>query len=92
MSSLKRRMLGVWISGFITALIVQYSCGMWHVKGIVGRINEEKAAADNKWHHTSKVYDGKTVKMYIYGQLDGEASSGGTPRGFLMKLDSLPKF
>ena len=51
---------------------------MWHVKGTGGRINGKKAVADNKWHHTSKVYDGKTVKMYIDGKLDGEAPSGGT--------------
>jgi hypothetical protein len=51
---------------------------MWHVKGKGGRIEGKKAVADNKWHHTSKVYDGKTVKMYIDGKLEGEVPSGGT--------------
>ena len=42
---------------------------MWHAKGKVGRINGKTVIADDKWHHISKVYDGK---------IDGEMPSGGT--------------
>jgi beta-galactosidase len=54
-----------------------YPVFMWHVKGQVGRIDGKKIVADDKWHHIAKVYDGKSVKMYIDGELDGESPSGG---------------
>ena len=34
----------------------------------------------NKWHHTSKAYDGKAVKMYIDGQLDRRSLQWGNAR------------
>ena len=51
---------------------------MWHSKGKGGRINGKTVIADDKWHHISKVYDGKTVQMYMDGKIDGEMPSGGT--------------
>jgi hypothetical protein len=66
------RHLDIWIH------IDHYPVFMWHVKGQVGRIDGKAIVADDKWHHIAKIYDGKTVKMYIDGKVDGEAPSGGT--------------
>lgn len=55
-----------------------YPVFMWHVNGQVGRIDGKTIVADGEWHHIAKVYDGKKVQMFIDGELDGDAPSGGT--------------
>ena len=55
-----------------------YPVFMWHVNGQVGRIDGRTIIADGEWHHIAKVYDGKKVQMFIDGELDGDAPSGGT--------------
>lgn len=66
------RHLDIWIHD------ADYPVFMWHVKGKVGRIDGQTTVADGEWHHIAKVYDGKNVQMFIDGELDGEAPSGGT--------------
>ena len=66
------RHLDIWIHD------ADYPVFMWHVKGKVGRIEGKTIVADGEWHHIAKIYDGKTVQMFVDGKLDGEEPSGGT--------------
>ena len=66
------RHLDIWIHD------ADYVVFMWHVKGVETRMPGKTIVADGKWHHIAKVYDGKSVKMFIDGKLDVEKASGGT--------------
>ena len=66
------RHLDIWIHD------ADYAVFMWHVKGVETRMPGKTIVADGKWHHIAKVYDGKSVKMFIDGKLDVEKASGGT--------------
>jgi hypothetical protein len=64
------RHLDIWIH------IEHYPVFMWNVGGGVwGRIDGKAIVADDKWHHIAKVYDSKSVKMYIDGKVDGELAT-----------------
>ena len=41
------------------------------------RLDGRKVIADGKWHHIAEVYDGKSIKLYIDGTLDGQAEPSG---------------
>ena len=47
---------------------------MWNYED---RLDGKRVVADNKWHHIAEVYDGKSIKLYIDGTLDGEAQPSG---------------
>ena len=47
---------------------------MWNYED---RLDGKKIVTDNKWHHVAEVYDGKSIKLYIDGALDGEAQPSG---------------
>jgi beta-galactosidase len=38
----------------------------------------QKIPIDGRWHHVAGVYDGKTMSIYIDGQLDRSAAAVGT--------------
>ena len=65
------RHLDIWIHQ------AHYPVFMWHVNGVVGRIEAKTVIADGDWHHIAKVYDGEKVQMFIDGELEDEAPSGG---------------
>jgi hypothetical protein len=49
---------------------------MWQTEaGVQGRLDGKTIIADGTWHHLAKWYDGKSVKMYIDGKLDGEIAT-----------------
>jgi hypothetical protein len=52
---------------------------MWSFEGggAYGRIDGKAAVADGSWHHVAKSSDGKTMRLFIDGKLDGEAPIGG---------------
>lgn len=52
---------------------------MWHDKngGYEERLYGEKPITDDKWHHVVEVYDGKSIKLYIDGKLDGQEEPSG---------------
>ena len=53
-----------------------YPVFMWNVgNGQWGRIDGKAIVADDKWHHIAKIYDGKSMKMYIDGKVDGELAT-----------------
>jgi len=47
---------------------------MWNYQD---RLDGRKVINDNKWHHIAEVYDGKSIKLYIDGALDGQAELAG---------------
>ena len=47
---------------------------MWNYQD---RLDGRKVIADGKWHHIAEVYDGKSIKLYIDGTLDGRAEPSG---------------
>jgi len=47
---------------------------MWNYED---RLDGRKVIADGKWHHIAEVYDGKTIKLYIDGILDGQVEPAG---------------
>jgi len=47
---------------------------MWNYQD---RLDGRKVIADGKWHHIAEVYDGKSIKLYIDGTLDGQAEPSG---------------
>ena len=51
---------------------------MWNAGAHKGQIDGKTVVTDGEWHHIAKVYDGKTVRMFIDGKLAGEKPSGGT--------------
>ena len=64
---------GILISGFTRD---HYPVFMWNVgNGEWGRIDGKAIVADDKWHHIAKIYDGKSMKMYIDGKIDGELAT-----------------
>ena len=66
------RHLDIWIHD------ADYPVFMWHVKGVETRMPGKTTVADGNWHHIAKVYDGKSVKMFVDGKLEVEKASGGT--------------
>jgi hypothetical protein len=49
---------------------------MWQTEaGAQGRLDGKTIIADGTWHHLAKWYDGKNVRMYIDGKLDGEIAT-----------------
>ncbi|MBM3235478.1 LamG domain-containing protein [Candidatus Poribacteria bacterium] len=50
---------------------------MWHLEGGgEGRIDGKTAVADGNWHHVAEWHDGKTMRLYVDGKVDGEAPAG----------------
>jgi hypothetical protein len=47
---------------------------MWNYED---RLDGKKVVTDNKWHHIAEVYDGKSIKLYIDGTLDGQVEPSG---------------
>jgi hypothetical protein len=47
---------------------------MWNYED---RLDGKTVVADGKWHHIAEVYDGKSIKLYIDGALDGQAEPSG---------------
>jgi hypothetical protein len=66
-----KRHIDIWINNTHNPIF------MWHADGGEGRLDGKKTIADSAWHHIAKWYDGKTIRMYIDGALDGEADSKG---------------
>ncbi len=47
---------------------------MWHSEGgSEERLYGQRKITDDKWHHVVEVYDGKTIKLYVDGELDNKA-------------------
>ena len=51
---------------------------MWNAEKEKGQIDGKAIVTDDQWHHIAKVYDGKSIKMFVDGKLDNEKPSGGT--------------
>ena len=51
---------------------------MWNAGKEKGQIDGKAIVTDDQWHHIAKVYDGKSIKMFVDGKLDNEKPSGGT--------------
>lgn len=52
---------------------------MWSFEGggAYGRVDGKTVVADDTWHHVAKSSDGDTMRLFIDGNLDGEAPVGG---------------
>jgi len=52
---------------------------MWNVEGVAdcSRIDGKTIVADGAWHHVVQSSDGDTMRLFIDGNLDGEAPIGG---------------
>jgi len=67
-----RRHLDIWVHD------ADYVVLMWNTEdGKDGRIDGKAIVADGNWHHVAKMSDGKNMKLYIDGKVDGEAPVGG---------------
>jgi beta-galactosidase len=42
---------------------------------------------ENNWHHLAGIYDGKSIKLYINGQLAGETACSGNIRNFPFQVN-----
>ena len=68
----KGRHLDIWVHE------ADYPVTMWHTDaGVEGRIDAKAVIADGKWHHIGLTSDGKKMRLYVDGALDGEADIGG---------------
>lgn len=52
---------------------------MWSFEGggAYGRVDGQAPVADGSWHHVAKSSDGKMMRLFIDGKLDGEGDTGG---------------
>lgn len=66
-----KRHIDIWVHD------ADYPVFMWHAEGGEGRLDGKKIIADGTWHHIAKWYDGKKVRLYIDGVMDGETDSKG---------------
>jgi len=55
---------------------------MWNYED---RLDGRKVVTDNKWHHIAEVCDGRSIKLYVDGTLDGQAELSGK-----LPLNQLP--
>ena len=68
----KKRHTDIWVhdAGYVVI--------MWHTEaGGDGRADGTTVVADGNWHHVAESSDGDTMRLYIDGQVDGEAPIGG---------------
>jgi len=68
----KKRHTDIWLHE------ADYVVLMWHTEaGAEGRVDGTVIVADGTWHHVAKSSDGDTIRLYIDGEVDGEAPIGG---------------
>ncbi len=65
------RHIDIWIHD------ADYPVFMWSAEGggDFARLDGKAIIADGTWHHLAKWYDGKNIRMYIDGKLDGEIAT-----------------
>jgi len=65
------RHIDIWIHD------ADYPVFMWSVEGggDFARLDGKGIIADGFWHHLVKLYDGKNIRMYIDGKMDGESAT-----------------
>ena len=69
-----KRHTDIWVSDGSNIVVI-----MWHTEeGVDGRIDGATPVAVGEWHHVAKASDGDTMRLYIDGEIDGEAPVGGT--------------
>ena len=68
-----KRHIDIWVSNNHFVVI------MWSVEGVAayGRVDGKAIVANGSWHHVAKSSDGKTMRLFIDGKLDGENPIGG---------------
>jgi hypothetical protein len=68
-----KRHLDIWVHD------ADYVVIMWSAEGLAdyGRVDGKTIVADGSWHHVAKSSDGKVMKLFIDGKLDGENPIGG---------------
>jgi len=68
-----KRHLDIWVHDADHVVI------MWSAEGRAdyGSVNGKTIVADGSWHHVAKSSDGKMMKLFIDGKLDGEDATGG---------------
>lgn len=68
-----KRHLDIWVHD------ADYPVIMWSVEGGAdyGSMDGKTIIADGSWHHIAKSSDGKMIRLFIDGKLDGEKELGG---------------
>ena len=70
----KKRHTDIWVFDGSNIVVI-----MWHTEAAFeGRVDGTTVVADGTWHHVAKSSDGETMRLFIDGNLDGEAPTEGT--------------